>query len=63
MEKIKTFYKDKTNLCNCLLLAIISIVGWLFFKGHYANIMTDVGREMLFSEAVLKGNVLYKENT
>lgn len=61
MEKIKTFYKDKTNLCNCLLLAIISIVGWLFFKGHYANIMTDVGREMLFSEAVLKGNVLYKD--
>lgn len=61
MEKIKNFYKEKTTLCNCILLAIIAIAGWLIFKGHYANLLTDVGREMLFPEAVLKGNVLYKD--
>lgn len=61
MEKIKNFYKEKTTLCNCILLAVITFVGWLFFKGHYANLLTDIGRELLFPEAVSKGNVLYKD--
>lgn len=61
MEKIKNFYKEKTTLCNCILLAIITFVGWLYFKGHYANLLTDIGRELLFPEAVSKGNVLYKD--
>lgn len=61
MEKIKNFYKNKTTLSNCILLAIITFAGWLIFKGHYANILTDFGRELLFPEAVMKGNVLYKD--
>lgn len=61
MEKIKNFYKEKTTLCNCILLATITFIGWLFFKGHYTNLLTDIGRELLFPEAVLKGNVLYKD--
>lgn len=61
MEKIKIIYKEKTTLCNCILLAIIVFCGWLIFRGHYSNILTDVGREMLFPEAVMKRNVLYKD--
>ena len=61
MEKIKAFYNKKTTLSNCILLAIIAFVGWLIFKGHYTNILTDVGREMLYPEAVSTGKVLYKD--
>lgn len=61
MEKLVTFYKEKQTLSNCILLALITLFGWFVFKGHYANILTDFGRELLFPEAVLKGNVLYKD--
>lgn len=61
MENIKEFYKNKSTLCNCILLAVIAFCGWFVFKGHYANILTDYGRELLFPEAVMKGNVLYKD--
>lgn len=61
MEKITNFYKEKSTICNCILLAIITIIGWIVFKSHYCNILTDFGRELLFPEAVLKGNVLYKD--
>ncbi len=61
MEKIKNFYIEKNTICNCILLVIIVFCGWFTFKGHYSNILTDFGREMLFPEAVMKGNVLYKD--
>lgn len=61
MEKIINFYKEKTTLCNVILLSIIAVICWITFKGHYSNILTDFGRELLFPEAVAKGNVLYKD--
>lgn len=61
MDKIKNFYKEKTQLCNVAILLVMTLIGWLFFKGHYSNIMTDFGREMLFPQLMNNGNVLYKD--
>ena len=61
MDKIRNFYKEKTQLCNVAILLVMTLIGWLFFKGHYSNIMTDFGREMLFPQLMNSGNVLYKD--
>lgn len=61
MDKIKDFYCKKADLCNVAILLILVIFGWLFFKGHYSNILTDFGREMLYPQAMNNGNVLYKD--
>lgn len=61
MKKITNLYQEKVALYNCILLAVLTLIFWFAFKGHYCNILTDFGRELIFPEAILKGEVLYKD--
>src|SRR5574344_643396 len=44
-----------------LSLILLSIIGCVFFVGHFNEILIDFGREVYYPEAILKGKVLYKD--
>lgn len=44
-----------------ILLLGLTIIGLIFFCGHYANILIDFGREVYYPEQILQGKVLYKD--
>ncbi len=44
-----------------ITLWILSILGLIFFCGHYSGILIDFGREVYYPERILEGKVLYKD--
>lgn len=61
MDKVKNFLLTHSVLVYSFLLFVVVLIGGAFFKGHYNNLLTDFGREMLFPEAILNGKILYKD--
>ena len=42
------------------IIFVFSLLSFIF-TGHYQGIFTDIGREMIIPEGILKGKVLYKD--
>lgn len=55
LEKFKNFDY------GLISLIFLSLLGCIFFVGHYNGIMIDFGRELYYPEMILKGKVLYKD--
>jgi len=55
---MKKFIQENGYL---IVLWILCIATLFFFTGHYANILSDVGREIYYPERILEGKVLYKD--
>jgi len=54
-------YSKYSNLYEIIGIIFVFTVLSLIFTGHYQGIFTDVGREMIIPEGILKGKVLYKD--
>ena len=50
-----------SNVCEIVCIVIVFGILSLIFTGHYQGIFTDIGREMIIPEGILKGKVLYKD--
>ncbi len=61
MDKLSVKYFKNENTFNIIIIILCCLFGFFAFKGHYGNILTDFGREMLFPKAILDGKVLYKD--
>ena len=44
-----------------IFLWLLSVIGLIFFVGHYSGILIDFGREVYYPEQILNGKVLYKD--
>lgn len=60
-EKIQNFYSKHTDILNILIILMLLIIGFIFFRECYNGILTDKGREMLFPAAIADGKILYKD--
>ncbi|MCI1273229.1 MAG: glycosyltransferase family 39 protein [Clostridiaceae bacterium] len=57
LEKFKN-----TKFDFCLIgLILLSILGCIFFVGHFNSILIDFGREVYYPKAILNGKVLFKD--
>lgn len=57
LEKLKNI---KFDFC-LIVLILLSILGCIFFVGHFNSILIDFGREVYYPQEILKGKVLYKD--
>lgn len=55
---MREFYLKNKPL---IILWLMCIMALIVFSGHYANILTDVGREVYYPMRILEGKVLYKD--
>lgn len=61
MNKLSETYNKNIDFYNIVFILLIILIGFIFCKGHYSNLLTDFGREMIFPEAIANGKVLYKD--
>ena len=61
MLDLNNISERKKTIIALVFIILVILIGYLFFGGHYNNLLTDFGREMLFPEAILDGKVLYKD--
>ena len=61
MNKLSKTYNKNIDFYNIVFILLIILIGFIFCKGHYSNLLTDFGREMIFPEAIANGKVLYKD--
>ena len=55
---MKKLIKENGYLLGLWFLCIVASI---FFVGHYANILSDVGREVYYPARILDGKILYKD--
>lgn len=61
LEQFLEKHKINKDIFFLAALVLVMLTGFIFCKGHYSNLLTDFGREMIFPEAIVNGKVLYKD--